>query len=232
MFGNSLSQRSGKKNGMCAGRDMAEYAARSGGRSLTVNTSGLALKRSFDLLVSAAFLCTLFPIVYIIVGIAIKCTSPGPVLFRQRRHGKDGEVFSVLKFRSMRVNLTADTEPSHANDLRITPLGRFLRRTSIDELPQFVNVLRGDMSIIGPRPHMLSDTRRFSCDIEGYGHRLSIRPGITGLAQVLGYRGEIRSREDLAGRIGYDLWYIDHWSFSLDLRIFFRTLRIFLTTGN
>jgi len=195
------------------------------------HAGGPALKRAFDLLVSAVFLCSLFPLIYLVVGAAIKCTSPGPVLFRQKRHGKDGRIFTLLKFRSMQVNATADTEPSRTDDPRITPLGRFLRRTFIDELPQFINVLRGEMSVIGPRPHMLDDTRRFSRGVADYMRRLTVRPGITGLAQVLGYRGEVRSGEDLAGRLRYDLWYIDHWSFPLDLRIFLRTLRSFLTAG-
>lgn len=209
----------------------AEYftARSSQGRRLTVYAGGLALKRCFDLLVSAVFLCTLFPLVYLFVGTAIKCTSRGSVLFRQQRHGKDGRVFTCLKFRTMQVNATADTETSRQDDPRVTPLGRFLRRTFIDELPQFINVLRGDMSIVGPRPHMLDDTLRFSRDADDYLCRLSVRPGITGLAQILGYRGPIHTREDLAGRIKYDLWYIDHWSFVLDVHIFFRTLRSFLS---
>lgn len=198
---------------------------------MNVYANGQALKRLFDLLVSVVFLCTLFPFFYLIVGTAIKCTSPGPVLFRQKRHGKNGRIFTCLKFRTMQVNDMADTRPTWADDPRITPLGRFLRRTFIDELPQFINVLRGDMSIVGPRPHMLEDTRNFSCGVEGYMRRLSVRPGITGLAQVLGYRGEVCTREDLAGRIKYDLWYIDHWSFALDACIFFQTLRHFLATG-
>jgi len=184
------------------------------------------------MLVSAVFLCTLFPVVYVIAGAAIKCTSPGPVLFRQKRHGRDGRVFTCLKFRSMRVNTAADAESECGNAMRITPPGRFMRRTFIDELPQFINVLRGDMSVVGPRPHMLDDTRRFSRSADGYMRRLTVRPGITGLAQVLGYRGEVRTEEDLAGRIRCDLWYIDHWSFALDMRIFLRTLRDFLTAGN
>lgn len=204
----------------------------SGRRSLSVHVGGLVLKRSFDLLISVVFLCSLFPFVFLIVGTAIKCTSSGPVLFRQQRHGKNGKIFVCLKFRTMRVNLMADTEPSRAGDPRITPLGQFLRRTSIDELPQFINVLRGDMSLIGPRPHMLHDTWRFAQNAEHYMRRLSVRPGITGLAQVIGYRGEVRTREDLAGRIKYDLWYIDHWSFVLDIYIFFRSLRGFLTFGD
>ncbi len=204
------------------------YLSRPEGRDLTLCAGGLALKRCFDLTVSALFLCTLFPFVFLIVGTAVKCSSPGPVLFRQKRHGKNGREFTCLKFRTMRVNDAADTQPARRNDSRITPLGRFLRCTSIDELPQFINVLRGDMSVIGPRPHMLDDTRRFSLNSEHYMRRLAVRPGITGLAQVLGYKGEVRTDKDLAGRIKYDLWYIDHWSFSLDVCVFLRTLHNFL----
>jgi len=231
MQGNGLSKQTEKRNEIFLHRNVSCFIARSGIRPLNSYAVGLALKRGFDLLVSIVFLFTLFSLIYIIIGTAIKCTSTGPILFRQKRHGKDGRIFTCLKFRSMQVNSTADTESSHANDPRITPLGRFLRRTFIDELPQFINVLRGDMSVIGPRPHMLEDTRRFSLDAENYSRRLMVRPGITGLAQVLGYRGEVRTADDLAGRIRYDLWYIDHWSFSLDLCIFFRTLRSFLTAG-
>lgn len=202
------------------------------GHDLTMYAGGLALKRCFDLLVSVIFLCTFFPLIFLIVGTAIKCTSPGSVLFRQKRHGKNGRVFTCLKFRTMRVNDDADTQPARENDPRITPLGRFLRRTCIDELPQFINVLRGDMSIIGPRPHMLDDTRRFARDADDYMSRLTVRPGITGLAQVLGYMGKIRTPEDLAGRIWYDLYYINHWSFPLDICIFLRTFHNFLIGNN
>ena len=212
--------------------DISRYESCPEGRNLTMHIGGLVLKRCFDLAVSAAFLCTLFPLVYLIVGTAIKCTSPGPVLFRQKRHGKNGRVFTCLKFRTMHVNDTADTQPARKNDSRITPLGRYLRRSCIDELPQFINVLWGDMSIIGPRPHMLDDTRRFSRNAEDYMSRLTVRPGITGLAQVQGYMGEVRTPEDLTGRTWYDLYYIDHWSFTLDICIFFQTLRNFLVGDN
>lgn len=222
----------GEKSKISQRLNISRHVSRPEGRNLTVYAGGLALKRGFDLLVSVVFLCTLFPPVFLIVGTAVKCTSPGPVLFRQQRHGKNGRVFTCLKFRTMRVNDTADTQPAQQNDSRITPLGRCLRRTFIDELPQFINVLRGDMSIIGPRPHMLDDTRRFALDADDYMSRLTVRPGITGLAQVKGYTGEIRTQEDLAGRIWYDLYYIEHWSFSLDVCIFLRTLRNFLTGGN
>lgn len=222
----------GKKSKIFRRLNISRYVSRPEGRTLTEYTGGLAFKRCFDLLVSVLFLCTLFPFVFLVVGTAIKCTSPGPVLFRQKRHGKDGRIFTCLKFRSMRVNDTADTQPSQTNDSRITPLGRFLRRTFIDELPQFINVLRGDMSVIGPRPHMLDDTLRFSHHADDYACRLAVRPGITGLAQVLGYLGEVRTPEDLAGRVWYDLYYIDHWSFSLDICIFLQTLRNFLFGGS
>lgn len=212
--------------------DISRYVSRPEGRNLTVYIGGLVLKRCFDLTVSAVFLCTLFPLVYLVVGTAIRCTSPGPVLFRQKRHGKNGRVFTCLKFRTMQVNDAADTQPARENDSRVTPLGRYLRRSCIDELPQFINVLRGDMSVIGPRPHMLDDTRRFSSNAEDYMSRLTVRPGITGLAQVKGYMGEVRTPEDLAGRIWYDLYYIDHWSFTLDICIFLQTLRNFLVGDN
>lgn len=222
----------GIKNKIVQHLNISRHVSRPEGRNLTVYVAGLALKRGFDLLVSVLFLCTFFPLIFLIVGTAIKCTSPGPVLFRQKRHGKDGRVFTCLKFRTMQVNDAADTQPAQENDSRITPLGRFLRRTCIDELPQFINVLRGDMSIIGPRPHMLDDTRRFAHDADDYMSRLMVRPGITGLAQVKGYMGEVRTPEDLAGRLWYDLYYIDHWSFSLDVCIFLRTFRNFLIGNN
>lgn len=232
MQGNGLSEQTEKRDEIFRRRNISCFIVRSGVRPLNSRANGSVLKRSFDLSVSVVFLFTLFPVIYVIVGAAIKCTSAGPVLFRQKRHGKNGRVFTCLKFRSMHVNSTADTESSSGNDPRITPLGRFLRRSFIDELPQFINVLLGDMSIIGPRPHMLDDTLRFSRSSENYMRRLEVRPGITGLAQMLGYRGPIRTGEELAGRIKCDLWYIDHWSLSLDLYIFFRTLRDFLTAGD
>lgn len=189
------------------------------------------LKRIFDIAVSLLFVCTLFPFFYILIGIAIKLTSPGPVFFRQLRHGKDGQVFTCLKFRTMKMNSEADTLQATEDDKRITKIGNFLRKTSLDELPQFINVLRGDMAIIGPRPHMLYHTEMYSALIPGYRRRLAVKPGITGLAQVLGYRGETPDVKDMAGRVRLDLWYIDHRSFRLDLYIFWRTLRDFLGIG-
>lgn len=184
----------------------------------------MMLKRSFDICISFLFVCTLFPLLYIFIGIAIKCTSKGPVLFEQRRSGLNDKTFICLKFRTMVVNDEADTRQATEDDRRITCIGHFLRRTSLDELPQFINVLKGDMSIVGPRPHMLCQTRVYASRIPGYMKRLSVRPGITGLAQILGYRGEIRTDADMVHRLRLDLWYIDHWTLQLDIYIFFRTL--------
>lgn len=187
------------------------------------------LKRLFDIMVSLVFLCTLFPFFYIMIGTAIKVTSPGPVLFRQQRHGKDGRIFTLLKFRTMRPNDGADTVQATGLDKRLTSIGDFLRKTSLDELPQFINVLKGDMSVVGPRPHMLYHTEMYSALIPGYMKRLSVRPGITGVAQILGYRGETPAVADMARRVRLDLWYIGHRTFRLDLYVFVRTLLAFLS---
>lgn len=186
------------------------------------------LKRLFDITVSLVFLCTLFPFLYIIIGAAVKMTSRGPVLFRQQRSGLGNKPFTCLKFRTMVVNEEADILQAAGNDGRITAIGKFLRRTSLDELPQFINVLRGDMSIVGPRPHMLYHTEKYSAAIPVYMRRLTVKPGITGVAQILGYRGETPADADMARRVRLDLWYIDHRSFGLDLYIFTRTFLDFI----
>lgn len=190
------------------------------------------LKRLFDIMVSLAFLCTLFPFCYIMIGTAIKVTSSGPVLFKQKRHGRDGKIFTLLKFRTMRPNDGADTVQATGLDKRLTSIGDFLRKTSLDELPQFINVLKGDMSVVGPRPHMLYHTEMYSPLIPGYMKRLSVRPGITGVAQILGYRGETPAVADMARRVRLDLWYISHRTFRLDLYVFVRTLLAFLSLKN
>lgn len=184
----------------------------------------MALKRLFDIAVSLVFVCTLFPFLYVVFGVVIKLTSAGPVLFRQRRSGLDNKPFVCLKFRTMIVNEEADTLQATPGDKRITNIGRFFRKTSLDELPQFINVLKGDMSIVGPRPHMIYHTEIYSSCIPEYMRRLSVKPGITGVAQILGYRGETSELADMARRVRLDLWYIDHRSFKLDLYIFVRTL--------
>ncbi len=182
------------------------------------------VKRCFDIVVSVLFVCTFFPIICIIVGVAIKLDSPGPIFFRQRRTGKDGKPFTCLKFRTMVVNSNADVEQSTAEDRRITKVGHFLRWASIDELPQFLHVLVGTMSVIGPRPHMVYHTDYYTQRIPGYERRLVVKPGVTGLAQITGFRGATPEDIDMAHRVRMDVWYIRHWSFGLDLYIFFKTI--------
>lgn len=185
-------------------------------------------KRLFDITVSFIVVCTLFPLFYLIIGTAVKLTSQGPVLFRQQRSGLGDKPFTCLKFRTMVVNEEADTLQAVGNDRRITTIGKFLRETSLDEFPQFINVLRGDMSIVGPRPHMVYHTKMYSTVIPDYMRRLTVKPGITGLAQILGYRGETPEKTDMERRVRLDLWYIDHRTFKLDLHIFIYTLFDFL----
>ena len=182
-------------------------------------------KRFFDITVSFIVVCTLFPLFYLIIGTAIKLTSYGPVLFRQQRSGLGNKPFTCLKFRTMVVNEEADVLQAVSNDRRITTIGKFLRETSLDEFPQFINVLLGDMSIVGPRPHMVYHTEMYSTVIPDYMRRLTVKPGITGLAQILGYRGDVSNMDR---RVRFDLWYIDHQTFRLDLYIFIYTLLDFL----
>lgn len=183
------------------------------------------VKRIFDIVFSGIFLCTLFPIISIIVGLAIKLTSPGPIFFRQKRSGQDGREFMCYKFRSMRINKDSDSVQATKDDPRKTRLGNFLRKTNIDELPQFINVFLGDMSVVGPRPHMLKHTQEYSQLIDKFMVRHLVRPGITGWAQVTGYRGETNELWKMEGRVERDIWYLEHWSFLLDLYIIFRTLK-------
>lgn len=150
------------------------------------------LKRMFDILFSLLFLCTLFPVIYLIIGTAIKITSPGPIFFKQKRSGEAGKEFLCYKFRSMRVNKDSDTMQATKNDPRKTKLGNFLRKSNIDELPQFINVLLGSMSVVGPRPHMLKHTEEYSKLVDKYMVRHLIKPGITGWAQINGFRGETK----------------------------------------
>lgn len=182
------------------------------------------LKRGFDVVCAVLFLCTLFPIIYVMVGLAIKMSSPGPVFFRQKRSGEDGREFWCYKFRSMRVNAQSDTLQATEHDPRKTRVGDFIRKTNIDELPQFINVLKGDMSLVGPRPHMLKHTEEYSQLINKYMVRHFVKPGITGWAQVTGYRGETRELWQMKGRVQRDIWYIEHWSFILDLYIMYKTV--------
>ncbi|MCI1683380.1 MAG: undecaprenyl-phosphate glucose phosphotransferase [Bacteroides sp.] len=183
------------------------------------------LKRAFDFVFSLLFLCTLFPIIYIVIGIAIKLSSPGPVFFRQKRSGEDGKEFYCYKFRSMRVNGDSDKVQATKNDPRKTKLGCFLRKSNLDELPQFINVLKGEMSVVGPRPHMLKHTMEYSKLIDRYMVRHLVKPGVTGWAQVNGFRGETHELWEMEGRVKLDIWYLEHWTFLLDIYIIYRTLR-------
>lgn len=182
------------------------------------------LKRTFDIIVSSVFLCTLFPVILIVVAIVTELTMPGPLFFRQKRNGLNGREFYCYKFRSMKVNADADKLQATEYDPRKTRWGNIMRKTNIDELPQFINVLLGDMSIVGPRPHMLLHTQEYSRLINKYMVRHFVKPGITGWSQVTGFRGETRELKDMEGRIRGDIWYLEHWSFSLDLYIMYRTV--------
>ena len=182
------------------------------------------IKRLFDIVMSLCFLfCTLLllPFIWIIV----KVQSPGPLLFRQKRTGLDGNDFYCYKFRSMHVNTDADKVQATKDDPRKYPFGNFMRRSNIDELPQFWNVLKGDMSIVGPRPHMLAHTEQYSQLIDKYMVRHFVKPGVTGWAQVTGFRGETKELWQMEGRVKRDIWYIENWSFWLDLNIIWRTVK-------
>lgn len=183
------------------------------------------LKRSFDIVASGFFLCTLYPFVCLFVWLGNKLTgNTGPLYFRQARTGYNGKSFRIYKFRSMKVNAEADRLQATENDPRKTPFGDFLRRSSIDELPQFINVFLGDMSIIGPRPHMEFHTEKYSALISDYMVRHLAKPGITGWAQINGCRGETKTVEEMASRVEHDIWYIEHWTPLLDMEIFIKTI--------
>jgi putative colanic acid biosynthesis UDP-glucose lipid carrier transferase len=183
-----------------------------------------AIKRGFDVAAAIAGLIVISPL-FVIVPLAIKLDSPGPVLFRQTRHGYNNEPIRVLKFRSMSVMEDGDSfRPVVRHDPRVTRLGRLLRRTNIDELPQLFNVLVGDMSIVGPRPHATSQNELFAELISSFSRRHNVKPGITGWAQVNGYRGDTDTLDKMQRRVEHDLYYIDNWSLLLDLKIIIMTL--------
>ncbi|MBD5243317.1 MAG: undecaprenyl-phosphate glucose phosphotransferase [Bacteroides sp.] len=185
--------------------------------------SNRILKRSFDIIFSTVCLiCS--PIIFIPVAIAIKLSSPGPIFFKQKRTGYKGKEFDCYKFRTMKVNSQADSMQATKDDPRKTRIGNFLRKTSIDELPQFINVLKGDMSVVGPRPHMLKHTAEYSALIDKYMVRHLVKPGITGWAQVNGFRGQTEELWQMEGRVAHDVWYIEHWTFFLDMKIIVRTV--------
>ena len=189
--------------------------------------TGRCAKRFFDFLLSL-IITLLAPIWYLPIAFMVKLSSPGPVLFRQKRTGYMGKEFNCLKFRTMRINVDADKLQATANDPRITRIGHFLRKTSLDELPQIFNILKGDMSFVGPRPHMLKHTRDYSAIIEKYMVRHFVKPGLTGWAQINGYRGETRELWQMEKRVEYDIWYIENWNILLDLKIIFLTFVLLL----
>lgn len=197
--------------------------------------SGMAriIKRAEDLMVGSLITLLITP-VCLLIAVAIKVTSPGPILFKQYRTGANGRRVKVYKFRSMRVHKEKEGQITQAtkNDQRITPIGAFLRKTSLDELPQFYNVLQGRMSIVGPRPHALAHNDYYKDLVESYMRRHKVKPGITGWAQVNGLRGETDTLEKMERRVEYDLWYIDNWSLWLDLRIIFLTVFTGFTNKN
>lgn len=188
------------------------------------STGNRLLKRGFDVCFSLMVLVFLFPFVYVVFGTLIKLSSPGPIFFRQKRTGFNGKEFDCIKFRSMRVNAECDSLQATRDDPRKTRVGEFMRRTNIDELPQFINVLRGEMSVVGPRPHMLEHTKAYSGLIGYYMLRHFVKPGITGFAQVTGFRGETRELWQMQERVRRDIYYVEHWSFVFDLWIIFRTV--------
>ncbi len=181
-----------------------------------------AAKRAFDILFSSIACLLLLPITPFIIW-KIKKESPGPGFFRQDRTGLNGKTFVCYKFRSMHVNKDADIVQATMDDPRKFPFGDFIRRNNIDELPQFYNVLKGDMSVVGPRPHMLKHTEEYGRIIDQYMVRHFSRPGITGYAQINGYRGETKDVSEMEERIKKDIWYIEHWTFWLDIKIIFKT---------
>lgn len=188
------------------------------------NSINRFVKRTFDIVLSLVFLiptAIMFPFIWLI----IKIQSPGPVFFKQARTGLDGRTFMMLKFRSMHVNKDADRLQATKNDPRKYPFGNFMRKSNIDELPQFLNVLKGDMSFVGPRPHMLAHTEQYSALIDQYMVRHFVKPGLTGWAQVTGFRGETKELWQMEGRVKRDIWYMEHWSIWLDIRIIWLTAK-------
>lgn len=213
------------------GYDMKFQLVKFGGHTVYTNrTEPLArldnrlIKRLFDLVISLCVMVFLVPIT-LVVGLIIKLQSPGPIFFRQGRTGLDGRTFFCYKFRSMHVNKDSDSVQATRNDPRKFPFGNFMRKTNIDELPQFFNVLRGDMSIVGPRPHMLHHTEVYGKLIDKYMVRHFCKPGITGWAQVTGFRGETQELWQMEERVKRDIWYIENWNVWLDIKIMWLTAK-------
>ena len=184
------------------------------------------VKRVSDIVLASAILVLITPVL-LAIAIGVKLSSPGPVIFKQRRNGLDGEVIEVYKFRSMRSHEEApELVQASRGDPRITPFGAFIRRTSLDELPQFINVLQGRMSIVGPRPHAVAHNEEYRRIVKAYMVRHKVKPGITGWAQVNGQRGETDTVEKMQARVEFDLEYLRNWSLGLDLQIIASTIRL------
>ncbi|MGC4100718.1 sugar transferase [Ferruginibacter sp.] len=187
------------------------------------NTRYRSAKRAMDIFLSVVVIVFVLTWLIPLMAILIKAGSRGPVFFLQQRHKQNGKVFTCIKFRSMMVNDEADILPATENDKRITPIGKIMRRTFMDELPQFFNVLWGDMSVIGPRPHMLSENLRFEEQVSYYRFREKAKPGITGLSQIIGLEGAADTVQKMKDRIDVDVFYLRHWTLKMDMIILYRT---------
>lgn len=183
------------------------------------------IKRLFDIVFSTLVIIFIMSWLTPLIAILIRLESKGPIFFKQKRNGLDYEEFNCYKFRSMFVNENADIDEAVKNDPRITKVGAFIRRTSIDEMPQFFNVFVGTMSVVGPRPHMLNFTEKYAVKVNKFKARHFIKPGITGMAQTHGYRGEIENDTDIINRIKYDIFYMESWSLLLDMKIIYLTVK-------
>ena len=182
------------------------------------------IKRVFDLLFSTIIIIGVLSWLVPIMAVLIKLDSKGPVFFIQKRNGLNYNVFNCFKFRSMELNDQTDLDLALKNDIKITRLGKFIRKTSIDELPQFLNVLWGDMSVVGPRPHPISHNNKYALMADKFMARHFVKPGITGLAQTKGFRGEVETDQDIINRVKYDIFYMENWSILLDIEIIFKTI--------
>lgn len=187
------------------------------------DSANTIIKRAFDILFSSIVIVFVLSWLTPLIAILIKLESKGPVFFKQSRNGFNYQEFDCYKFRSMTPNKNANLYQATRGDQRVTKVGKFIRKTSIDELPQFFNVLFGDMSVVGPRPHMVSHTNMYAKKIDKFMVRHFVKPGITGLAQVSGFRGEVETDKDIIGRVKYDIFYIENWSILLDIKIIAQT---------
>ena len=182
------------------------------------------MKRAFDIVFSSAVILFIFTWLFPLLALAVKLSSRGPVFFKQKRLGRDNKEFTCWKFRSMRMNKEADVKQATKNDPRVTAVGRFLRKSNLDEMPQFWNVLLGHMSVVGPRPHPIRLNEQYRDIIDKYMVRHFVRPGITGWAQVNGFRGETSTPDLMERRVEMDIWYLENWSFWLDLKVVVKTV--------